>query len=353
MRVPSHAAVAATVDLAAATVGERVTGLVNAVLRKVAGRSWDEWVGDAQRRPRRPRRAGAAQRPSAVDRRRVRRPAAGRRGRARAAGQQRVGAGEPGGPARTGRRSTSCWPPAPSRGAGARTRPGGPATPPSWPPSATAPPASRTRGPSWPPAASARVPSTARRRGWWLDLCAGPGGKSALLAGLAVRAVGPTGRRRARAAPGAAGRPGAARLSRSRRRWWWPTAPDPPGTPGLRPGAGRRAVHRTRCPAAPSRSRAGGGRRPTSRSCTRCRWPCSTSALDGDRAGRGGRVRDLLAAPPRDRATWSARCWPGEPSRDRAGRRGAARAARRTPSSGRTCSCGRTGTAPTRCSPPI
>ncbi len=46
MRVPTHAAVAATVDLAAATVGERVTGLVNAVLRKVAARSWDEWTDD-------------------------------------------------------------------------------------------------------------------------------------------------------------------------------------------------------------------------------------------------------------------------------------------------------------------
>ena len=46
MRVPVHAAVAATVDLAAATVGQRVRGLVNAVLRKVAARDWDEWVGE-------------------------------------------------------------------------------------------------------------------------------------------------------------------------------------------------------------------------------------------------------------------------------------------------------------------
>jgi 16S rRNA (cytosine967-C5)-methyltransferase len=44
LRVPAHAAVAATVDLAAATVGQRVRGLVNAVLRKVADRSYDEWV---------------------------------------------------------------------------------------------------------------------------------------------------------------------------------------------------------------------------------------------------------------------------------------------------------------------
>ena len=44
MRVPAHAAVAATVDLAAATVGRRVTGLVNAVLRRVADHDFDGWV---------------------------------------------------------------------------------------------------------------------------------------------------------------------------------------------------------------------------------------------------------------------------------------------------------------------
>ena len=44
MRVPEPAAVAASVDLAAATVGERVTGLTNAVLRRVAERSLDDWL---------------------------------------------------------------------------------------------------------------------------------------------------------------------------------------------------------------------------------------------------------------------------------------------------------------------
>lgn len=44
MRVPTPAAVAAGVDLAAATVGERVTGLVNAVLRRIAERNLDEWL---------------------------------------------------------------------------------------------------------------------------------------------------------------------------------------------------------------------------------------------------------------------------------------------------------------------
>jgi 16S rRNA (cytosine967-C5)-methyltransferase len=44
LRVPGHAAVAAMVDLAAATVGERVTGLTNAVLRKVAAQDLDGWL---------------------------------------------------------------------------------------------------------------------------------------------------------------------------------------------------------------------------------------------------------------------------------------------------------------------
>jgi 16S rRNA (cytosine967-C5)-methyltransferase len=43
MRVPAPAAVAASVDLAAVTVGERVTGIVNAVLRRVDERDLNEW----------------------------------------------------------------------------------------------------------------------------------------------------------------------------------------------------------------------------------------------------------------------------------------------------------------------
>ena len=46
MRVPTHAAVGATVDLAAAAIGERVSGVVNAVLRKVAQHDLDEWLGE-------------------------------------------------------------------------------------------------------------------------------------------------------------------------------------------------------------------------------------------------------------------------------------------------------------------
>ncbi len=46
MRTPVHAAVAASVDLGAVAVGERVAGLVNAVLRKVAARDLDAWLDE-------------------------------------------------------------------------------------------------------------------------------------------------------------------------------------------------------------------------------------------------------------------------------------------------------------------
>jgi 16S rRNA (cytosine967-C5)-methyltransferase len=44
MRVPTHAALSTTVDLAALEVGERVAGLVNAILRRVAERDWPAWL---------------------------------------------------------------------------------------------------------------------------------------------------------------------------------------------------------------------------------------------------------------------------------------------------------------------
>ncbi len=43
-RVPPHAAVATTVDLARATGNGRAAGFVNAVLRKLARAGWDEWT---------------------------------------------------------------------------------------------------------------------------------------------------------------------------------------------------------------------------------------------------------------------------------------------------------------------
>lgn len=44
MRVPTHAAVSATVDLAKARTGPRSAGLVNAVLRRIGERTLEEWV---------------------------------------------------------------------------------------------------------------------------------------------------------------------------------------------------------------------------------------------------------------------------------------------------------------------
>ena len=44
MRVPPHAAVSTSVDLAADQIGRRVTGVVNAIMRRVAERTWDEWL---------------------------------------------------------------------------------------------------------------------------------------------------------------------------------------------------------------------------------------------------------------------------------------------------------------------
>jgi 16S rRNA (cytosine967-C5)-methyltransferase len=46
MRIPASAAVSATVDLAAATVGRRITGLINAVLRRVAAHDLAGWMDD-------------------------------------------------------------------------------------------------------------------------------------------------------------------------------------------------------------------------------------------------------------------------------------------------------------------
>lgn len=43
-RIPTHAAVTATVDLAALSIGERVAGVVNAITRKVSVKSLDKWL---------------------------------------------------------------------------------------------------------------------------------------------------------------------------------------------------------------------------------------------------------------------------------------------------------------------
>ena len=313
MRVPSHAAVAATVDLAAGTVGNRVTGLVNAVLRKVAARTWYGVGGRAQRRPRRPAR------------------------RWRCAPRTR-----PGSSTRTPTccrpRSWSprCWPTTcrhrsawwsgpDCRSVDALLAAG--AEPALW-----SPYAARWSGN---PADLAAVRDGTRRR---------PG------RGVAAggRGAWRESRRRRRrvggwiCAPGRAasppcspdwrpsGRPGwwpprsprtgrdwsrrDCAATRSRRRCWWPTAPDRPGTRGRSTGCWPtcRAPVWVRCGAGPSR--AGGGRQ----SDVEELHPLQVALLDvrarGSRPGRRGRVRDLLTAPPGDRRRGRPRCWPGAPT---------------------------------------
>ena len=55
MRVPTHAALDQTVGLARAVIGAGPSGLVNAVLRKVAAKELPEWIGRAHRGPQRRR----------------------------------------------------------------------------------------------------------------------------------------------------------------------------------------------------------------------------------------------------------------------------------------------------------
>lgn len=46
MRVPDHAAVATSVDLAKSAVGHRATGFTNAILRRIAARPLDDWLAE-------------------------------------------------------------------------------------------------------------------------------------------------------------------------------------------------------------------------------------------------------------------------------------------------------------------
>lgn len=44
MRIPAHAAVSATVELAKQRIGRRVTGLVNAIMRKISAKTMEQWL---------------------------------------------------------------------------------------------------------------------------------------------------------------------------------------------------------------------------------------------------------------------------------------------------------------------
>jgi len=184
MRVPQHAAVDSTVALAKAEVGPRITGFVNAVLRKVAGDSlagWVDWLtADADPRD---ALALATQHPRwIVD---AWADALGQPGEAelRAALEADNRAPVNHLVVRPGLAAVSELGGEPARyspfGAYASGAPGG------VPAVAEGRAGVQDEGSQLVALALSRV---AAPSGPWLDLCAGPGGKAALLAGLAIEA---------------------------------------------------------------------------------------------------------------------------------------------------------------------
>ena len=200
MRVPQHAAVAATVDLAAATVGQRVTGLVNAVLRKVSAHELEDWTerlsqGLDERdalalRTHHPRwvvDAFADVLPPAelatalvADNVAPDTTLAVRPGLASVADLVEAGGTE----GRWSRHAVG-WPGNPADSAAVRDGRAGVQDEGSQLVAAllAAVPLGESGG-----GGESSLPDSGRGQGpWWLDLCAGPGGKAALLAGLAAR----------------------------------------------------------------------------------------------------------------------------------------------------------------------
>ncbi len=192
-----------------------------------------------------------------------------------------------------------------------------------------------------------RAPLDGPDEGRWLDLCAGPGGKAALLGGLAeiegatLDAV-EVSEQRAELVRGAtAGLPVTVHVADGRER--------AATGGGLRPGAGGRAVHR-----AGGAAQAAGGT--VAAPAVRRGRPGQAAARAAVRraaapaARRGVGLRDLLSARRGDpRGTDRD---PAQARRHR--RRRSTRAPRcracRASARGRPCNCGRTATAPTRCS---
>ena len=132
----------------------------------------------------------------------------------------------------------------------------------------------------------------------WLDMCAGPGGKARLLAGLAAQRgahvlatdARPHRARLARDAVAVTGAASAAAVDATAPAW---------RAGRVRPGAGRRPVLRDRGPAPPPGgplAPVGGGRHRPGRAAAQ---PAPQRAGRGP-AGRRGRLRHLLPAPGRD-----------------------------------------------------
>ena len=311
-RCPTHAAVGATVELASGDRRRRARGVRQ---RRAAqgGRARPRGLG-RHGRPGPRRRTPSDIWPSRTSHPRwvvdaLRDALGGRRGRAERAAR-----------APTTSRPRSPWSPVPAASsvadlldAGARARLGGRRTPRGWPggdPGALAAvrdgrgrgpgrgqPAGRARALAAAPlersrrcAGSTCAPAPAARRRCW------PGWPpSAVRALLAVRAAAAPRRPRRRAL----GRP--ARAGTARRVVTADGAGRTVAARVVRPGAGRRAVHRSGGAAPPARGAVAPSTRRPRRAWVRCSARCSAAALDAVRPGGRRRLRHLLAAPGRDR----------------------------------------------------
>ena len=292
MRVPDHAAISTSVDLVRATVGRGPAGLVNAVLRTVSRRDLAGWVDEVA-----PDRQADPYGHLAVARSHPR-WVVDALGEALAAsvgsdeeldalleadnapprvtlvarpGMSTVEELEAAGGTRTGRSPYAV------------TLAGG--DPSAVPAVAEGRAGVQDEGSQLVALALADAPLDGRDERW-LDLCAGPGGKAALLAALAAQrgAVLVANERqphRAALVASALRATPDGRRARARRRRHAPRlAPR-----HLRPGAGRRAVLGARCAATTSRVALASyarGRRGAGRRSSRC---CSTSALESVRPG--------------------------------------------------------------------
>ena len=253
---PPHAAVSSTVDLVRARGARRPAGFANAVLRRVAEPRPGRVAGRAGPRRATPTRVGHLAWPT-----RTRSGSCGRSPTRSAATSTRpsalldadnerpagapVRAARPDRPGRARRRGRAARPrallavrgraaPAATPGAHARGR-------------ATAGPHVQDEGSQLVALALRRGAASTGRDERWLDLCAGPGGKAGLLGALAADAGRARDRRRGRRRTGPSWSPrppAGCRSTRARRRRARRSPRTGAARGRLRPGAGRRAVHR-------------------------------------------------------------------------------------------------------------